>query len=74
MQEVGRSAMGFQRGVILVLFIDEESARLGFMPVDLVHQTSGLFTRFFGQLGKHADNIRFTTDLRHPRHNQNNHR
>jgi hypothetical protein len=34
---MGRGAMGFQRGVILVLFIDEESTRLGFMPVHLVH-------------------------------------
>jgi hypothetical protein len=48
LQEMGRGAMGFQRGVILVLFIDEESTRLGFMPVDLVHQTSGLFPGFFG--------------------------
>jgi len=41
LQEVGCGAMGFQRGVILVLFVDEEAARFGLVPVDLVDDATG---------------------------------
>ena len=37
LQEVRSSAVGFERGVILILFVNEETARLGPVPVYLIH-------------------------------------
>jgi hypothetical protein len=47
LQEVGRGAMGLQRGVILILFVDEESARLCLMPMNLIYQTSRFLAGLF---------------------------
>ena len=42
-QEMWGIAMGFERGIIFILFIDEEAPRLGAVPMDLVDNASRLF-------------------------------
>lgn len=49
LQEMGRIAMRFERGIIFVLFIDEEAAGLGAVPMYLIDNASRLFARFFGE-------------------------
>jgi hypothetical protein len=50
LQKMWSGAVGLERCVIFILFIDEESARFGFVPMDLVHGTAGFFAGVFGQL------------------------
>ena len=52
LQKVRSHAMGFQRGIVFILFVDEEPARFGFVPVHLVHGTSRFLAGVFGQLLK----------------------
>jgi hypothetical protein len=40
--------VGFQRGVVLILLVNEETTRLSFVPVHLVHGTPRLFPGMFG--------------------------
>jgi hypothetical protein len=44
LQEVWRGAVRLKGSVVLVLFVDEEPARLSFVPVYLVHGTAGFVT------------------------------
>src|SRR6202795_1297261 len=71
---MGRGAVSLQRSIVLVLFVNEEPARLGFMPMYLIQQAAGFLAGFLSQFGEQTDNIRLTTDLRHPRHRQHDHR
>src|ERR1700688_1061862 len=66
-------AMSLQRGIVFVLLIDEESPRLGFVPVDLIHQAARFLARFFGKLRKNWDDIGVVPSFRHPGHCQNHH-
>src|SRR5579864_8614638 len=43
LQKVRRASVRLQRGIVFILFVDEEPARLGLVPVHLVHRTSRLF-------------------------------
>ena len=66
--------MGFQRGIVLVLFVDEEPPRFGLMPVDLIHEAARFLSGFFRQLGENRRDIAIVPSLGHPRYCQNHHR
>ena len=47
--------MRFERSILLVLFVDKESSRLGLMAMYLVDKATRFLARLLGQLGKYAD-------------------
>jgi 4-oxalocrotonate tautomerase len=74
LQKMWRGSMGFERGIILILLIDEEAPRFSLVPVDLIHRTTWLLARFLGELRKQSSDLGFAPNLRHPRYRQNHHR
>ena len=66
--------MRFQRGIVLVLLVDEEAARLGLVPVHLVHGASRFLAGLFGEFFKQCGNFGFVPNLRHPGNCQHHHR
>src|SRR5713226_8973597 len=74
LQKMKRGAVGFERGIVPVLLVDEEAAWFGLMAVYLVGDAAGLFAGLFGQLGKNSGHLTFAANFRHPRHSQDNHR
>src|SRR5262249_52543893 len=73
LQEVGRGAVGFERGVILVLFVDEEAARFGLVLVHLVHHAAGFFTGFGSEFLQQRRHFGLASGLCDPRYRQYHH-
>src|SRR4029077_14914896 len=73
LEEMRCGAVGFERGVVFVLLVDEESARLRLVPVGYVHCAARFFARCFRQLGEDSDYVILVPHFRHPRHRQDNH-
>ena len=48
LQKVRRGAVGFECGVILVLLIDEKTARFGLVAVHLIGDAARFFAGLFG--------------------------
>ena len=66
LQEVRGGAMRFQGGIVFVLLVDKKTARIGFVPVYLVHRTTRFLAGVFGQLLEKCGNLGFTPNFRHP--------
>src|SRR5207245_5455152 len=66
-------AMSVQRGIVLVLFINEEAAELGLVAVHLIHQAAGFLAGLLCQFAEDVGHLGFTSLFRHPGHRQNNH-
>src|SRR5438552_10267567 len=73
LKKMGCCAMSFQRGIVLVLFTNEEAAGLGLVAVHLIHQAAGFLAGFLRQFAEDVGHLGFTSLFRHPRHSQNNH-
>jgi len=74
LQKMRRGAMGFQRGIVLILFLDKEPARFGLVPMHLVHGTSRFLAGVFGQFPENCGNVCFVSNFRHPGDSQHHHR
>ena len=55
----GDGPMGIERGLIVVLFVEEKPPRIGGRPVRQVHPAAGLGTGMLGQLGEEPDGLVF---------------
>src|SRR5437868_774122 len=65
--------MEIQRGIVFILFVDEELARSLFMAMHLEHQAPGFFAGFRGQGAEDSFRLRFLTLLRFPNHRESDH-
>src|ERR1700680_4307248 len=65
-----RGSMGFQRSIVLILFVNEEAPWLGLVAVHLIYDAARLLARFLGKFRKHRGNFGFVTCFRHPRNHQ----
>jgi len=74
LQEMGSGAVGFERGIIFVLLVNEEAAWFSLVPVHLVHGTARFFAGLFCQLFKQRGNFGFVPNFRHPGNRQHHHR
>ena len=73
LQEVGCGAVGLQRGVVLVLLIDEEAARFGLVPVHRYMTQPGSLRDSSVSLEKTPAISALAANFRHPCHRQDNH-
>src|SRR5271170_1681278 len=73
LQKMWSVAVGFQRGVVFVLLVDEEAARLGLVPVYLVHRAARFLARLFGKFLKQRGHFGLVPYFRHPGDCQNHH-
>jgi hypothetical protein len=74
LQKISGAAMGLQRCVVPVLFIDEETAALRLVPVHLKHAAARFLARFLGKLRKKCGYFGFEPRFRHPGYRENDHR
>ena len=63
LQEVRGGAVGFERGIVLILLVDEEPPRFGFVLVNQVHGAARFFAGFFGEFCEDRRPLRFRVPL-----------
>src|SRR5438094_10672314 len=73
LKKMGCCPMSFQRGIVLVLFINEEAAELGLVAVHLIHQAAGFLAGLLCQFAEDVGDLDFTSLFRHPRHSHITH-
>ena len=75
LQKMRSGAVRFERGIVLVLLVDEEPAGFGLVPVHLdTSSTARFLAGFLGQLLKNCGNFGFVPNFRHPGNRQHHHR
>src|SRR5437667_1557376 len=57
LKKMGCCAMSFQRGIVLVLFINEEAAELGLVAVHLIHQAAGFLAGLLCQFAEDVGHL-----------------
>src|SRR2546422_9717880 len=72
LKKMGCCPMSFQRGIVLVLFINEEAAELGLVAVHLIHQAGGFLAGLLCQFAEDVGHLCFTSLFCHPPHRPNN--
>src|SRR6266853_821160 len=73
LQEMRSGAMALEGGIVLVLFIEEEPARICLVLMHLIHEASRLFARFGCELVKDCHHVRLASDFCHPSYGQHHH-
>src|SRR5438105_11654673 len=73
LKKVGCSAVSFERGIVFVLLVNEEPARLGLVAVHQIHYAAGFFARLLRQFGKDSRHLSFAPQFRQPGYSQDNH-
>src|SRR5258706_5548932 len=73
LQKMRRTLVCFQRGVVFVLLVEEESPRLGAMAMYQVHLAARFFSGLLLQLSKEFRDLGFLPRFRHPNHRQHYH-
>src|SRR5258708_22037745 len=65
-----RGAMTLEGGIVLILFIDKEPARIGLVLMHLIHEAARFFTRFGCEFFKNRGHVGLASDFCHPGYGQ----